>query len=75
MIFNSFEFLIFFPIVLFLHFVLPTKIRWIALLIASYYFYISWKYMDRYKRYLLKCFCALLSPLYTSITYVSVWKV
>ena len=42
MIFNSFEFLIFFPIVLFLHFVLPTKIRWIALLIASYYFYISW---------------------------------
>ncbi len=42
MIFNSFEFLIFFPIVLVLHFVLPLKLRWIALLIASYYFYISW---------------------------------
>ena len=42
MIFNSFEFLIFFPIVLLLHFLLPQKIRWIALLLASYYFYISW---------------------------------
>ena len=42
MIFNSFEFLIFFPIVLLLHFLLPLKLRWIALLIASYYFYISW---------------------------------
>lgn len=42
MIFNSFEFLIFFPIVLILHFALPFKLRWIALLIASYYFYISW---------------------------------
>lgn len=42
MTFNSFGFLIFFPIVLALHFLLPLKIRWIALLIASYYFYISW---------------------------------
>ena len=42
MTFNSFGFLIFFPIVLALQFLLPLKIRWIALLIASYYFYISW---------------------------------
>ena len=42
MIFNSFEFLIFFPIVLLFHFLLPKKLRWIALLVASYYFYISW---------------------------------
>ncbi len=42
MVFNSLEFLVFFPIVLLLYFVLPKKIRWIMLLAASYYFYISW---------------------------------
>lgn len=42
MVFNSFAFLIFFPLVLFLYFVLPHKLRWIMLLAASYYFYISW---------------------------------
>lgn len=40
--FNSFEFLIFLAIVLVLYFVLPHKFRWIILLIASYYFYMSW---------------------------------
>ena len=42
MVFNSIEFLIFFPIVLLLYFILPQKLRWIMLLLASYYFYISW---------------------------------
>lgn len=42
MVFNSFEFLIFLPIVVFLYFVLPHKLRWIMLLAASYYFYLSW---------------------------------
>ena len=42
MVFNSIEFLIFFPVVLFLYFVLPQKLRWILLLSASYYFYVSW---------------------------------
>ena len=42
MVFNSIEFLIFFPIVLLLYFVLPQKLRWVMLLLASYYFYISW---------------------------------
>ena len=42
MVFNSVGFLIFFPIVLFLYFVLPKKVSWIMLLLASYYFYISW---------------------------------
>ena len=40
--FNSFEFLIFLAIVLVLYFVIPHKFRWIVLLIASYYFYMSW---------------------------------
>lgn len=42
MVFNSIEFLIFFPVVLLLYFVLPKKCRWVMLLLASYYFYISW---------------------------------
>ena len=42
MLFNSFNFLIFFPIVVFVYFVLPKKIRDIWLLVASYYFYMCW---------------------------------
>ncbi|MEX1307254.1 MAG: MBOAT family O-acyltransferase [Eubacteriales bacterium] len=43
MLFNSFEFLIFFPIVALLYFILPHKYRWVLLLAASYYFYMAWK--------------------------------
>ena len=43
MVFNSFSFLIFFPIVLLLYRVFPKKARWIMLLAASYYFYMSWQ--------------------------------
>ena len=39
MTFNSFAFLIFYPIVALLYFVLPKKLRWVMLLAASYYFY------------------------------------
>ena len=44
MIFNSFEFLLFFPIVAILYFVIP-KNSWRNgfLLVASYYFYMCWK--------------------------------
>lgn len=42
MVFNSLEFLIFLPIVVLLHYLLPLKYRWIMLLAASYYFYIYW---------------------------------
>ncbi len=42
MLFNSVEFLIFFPIVLLVNFILPKKIRYIWLLVASYYFYMCW---------------------------------
>ena len=40
--FNSIDFLIFFPLIVLIFFVLPHRIRWIALLAASYYFYMSW---------------------------------
>jgi len=39
MLFNSFEFLIFFPIVTIIYFLLPHRFRWIHLLIASCVFY------------------------------------
>lgn len=42
MLFNSYQFLIFFPIVCLLYFVLPRKIRWIWLLVSSYFFYMCW---------------------------------
>ncbi len=40
--FNSSDFLIFFPIVTLLYFVLPQRVRWVWLLGASYYFYMGW---------------------------------
>ena len=43
MLFNSLQFLIFFPIVVTIFFLIPQKRRWILLLISSYYFYMCWK--------------------------------
>ncbi len=40
--FNSVDFMIFFPIVLIVYFVIPSKLRMYWLLAASYYFYMSW---------------------------------
>ena len=43
MLFNSIQFLIFFPVVLALYFATPHRYRWGLLLAASYYFYMSWR--------------------------------
>ena len=40
--FNSLEFLIFLPVVVALYWVLPFKVRWVLLLAASLFFYMSW---------------------------------
>lgn len=42
MLFNSYSFLLFFPVVTFVFFLIPKKSRYIWLLFASYYFYMSW---------------------------------
>ena len=42
MLFNSFHFLCFFPVVLAVYFVIPKKGRYLWLLAASYFFYMSW---------------------------------
>lgn len=60
MLFNSLQFLIFFPVVVLFYFLLPQKIRYIWLLVASYYFYMCWN-----AKY------ALLILFSTVITYIS----
>ena len=60
MLFNSIDFLIFFPIVLIIYFLIPDKIKHIWLLIASYYFYMCWN-----AKY------ALLILFSTVVTYIS----
>ena len=43
MLFNSWQFVLFFPTVVFLYFSLPHRYRWALLLGASYFFYMSWE--------------------------------
>ncbi len=40
--FNSFEYLLFFPIVVIVYYLLPFRFRWLLLLAASYLFYMTW---------------------------------
>lgn len=42
MLFNSFAFAVFLPVVFILYWALPHRFRWILMLVASYYFYMSW---------------------------------
>ena len=42
MLFNSLHFLLFFPIVIGIYFIIPQKVRWVWLLITSYYYYMAW---------------------------------
>ena len=43
MLFNSFEFLLYFPVVIAIYFAMPYRWRWLHLLLASYFFYMSWE--------------------------------
>jgi D-alanyl-lipoteichoic acid acyltransferase DltB (MBOAT superfamily) len=42
-LFNSFEFALFYPLVALIFFALPPRFRWVHLLIASYVFYMAWQ--------------------------------
>ena len=42
MLFNSFDFIIFFPIVCLVYFLMPARLKTFWLLAASYYFYMCW---------------------------------
>jgi alginate O-acetyltransferase complex protein AlgI len=43
MLFNSLQFVFFFPAVVALYFATPHRFRWVLLLAASYYFYAAWR--------------------------------
>ncbi len=43
MSFNSLHFLLFFPTVVAVYYILPHRFRYLLLLISSYYFYMAWK--------------------------------
>lgn len=60
MLFNSYAFLLFFPIVVIIYYLLPKKVSYLWLLTASYFFYMQWN-----AKY------ALLLLLSTMITYLS----
>ncbi|MBR1691969.1 MAG: MBOAT family protein [Lachnospiraceae bacterium] len=60
MLFNSAQYLVFFPVVVLLYFIIPYKLRNLWLLAASYYFYMQWN-----AKYALLLFTS------TLITYVS----
>lgn len=44
MLFNSFDYLVFFPVVVILYFAIQERWRWLLLLFASYFFYACWKF-------------------------------
>ncbi len=60
MLFNSAQFLVFFPVVALLYFAIPQRVKHLWLLAASYYFYMCWN--PRY---------AILIAVSTAITYLS----
>lgn len=60
MLFNSINYLVFFPVIIVFYFILPQKLRNLWLLGASYFFYMNWN--PRY---------AILLAAATGITYVS----
>ena len=43
MLFNTIDFAIFLPLVVIFYYLIPHKFRWIFLLAASYFFYMSWR--------------------------------
>ncbi len=43
MLFNTYQYLIFLPLVVVFYYLIPHRFRWVLLLLASYYFYMCWK--------------------------------
>lgn len=62
MLFNSIDFLIFFPAVLLVYFIVPHRIRPTWLLLSSYYFYMSWNPVH-----------GILLLAVTAVTYLGAW--
>ena len=64
MVFTSFNFLIFFPLLAILYWITPVKLRWFTLLVASYFFYVN-----------IKPVYSLLVAFVTLSTYLFTWLI
>ncbi len=62
MLFNSLQFLFFFPVVIAAYFIINPRFRWILLLLASYYFYMCWDY-----RYIVLILASTIVDYFTGI--------
>lgn len=62
MLFNSIEFLLYFPLVALILFIIPKKAQWLWLLLSSYYFYMSWN-----PKYALLIFTSTIITFVTSL--------
>ncbi|MBL0339795.1 MAG: MBOAT family protein [Bacteroidetes bacterium] len=62
MVFNSFHLLIFLPLVTILFYLLPSRFRWMLLLVASFYFYMVWEPI-----YILLIIFSILVDFYTGV--------
>lgn len=67
MLFNSLSFSVFLPIVFCVYWSLPHKYRWFCLLLASYYFYMSWN-----AKYIILILFTTLVAYITAITLESI---
>lgn len=66
MLFNSFQFLVFLPIVIAVYYLLPGKFKKLWLLLTSYYFYMGWN-----KKYII---LILFSTIITYLTGILIEK-
>jgi len=71
MSFNSFQYLLFFSCTAFCYYIMPFRWRWIILLSASYYFYISWNLIYSLILFIITSttyFCAAQIPRVSSLS-------
>lgn len=83
MLFNSIEYLIYLPLVIIFYYLLPHRFRWIFLLAASYYFYMSWEvkyallilFTTTYNYFIARWFTRLQSEMKRKMAFISVFVV
>ncbi|MCF8295476.1 MAG: MBOAT family protein [Bacteroidales bacterium] len=83
MLFNSIEYLIYLPLVIIFYYLLPHRFRWIFLLAASYYFYMSWEvkyallilFTTTYNYFIARWFTVLKSEMKRKMAFISVFVV
>lgn len=83
MLFNSIEYLIYLPLVVVTYYMLPGRFRWIFLLTASYYFYMSWEakyaflilFTTTYNYFVARKYHSITTETRKKLAYISVFVV